>query len=124
MIRLNIHFEVGYNPEKRDWTYVLTSWLAWVCCIVFGVFYPTATRDYLGKNIFMVLRFVIPLLFIYPVYTIGKSLWLQWKVRTVFLLDLFLCLLFVVMALLVFMDEFYIRQEWLNWIKDRLLVIH
>lgn len=113
----DIHFQVGRNPDKKDWVYVSFSWLAWIATICF--FALRSNEIVWGRSWFITLQILTPFLFLYPIYIIGKSLKVQWQEKAVYMWDVLLFLLFVAIALLVAMGQFYIRQEWLDTFFNR-----
>ena len=113
-IYTDVHFGIGRNPEKKDWGYISLSRLAWLVAVYFFAFY--SHPEWGSKFLLSALRGVIPLLFLYPICTIGKSLKTQWKEKALYMWDVLLFLLFVVVAFLVAIGQFYVRQEWLDWI--------
>lgn len=109
----DIHFGIGRNPDnKKDWRYICFSWSAWLAAVYFLAFYPHP--EWGGEHFLSALRVITPILFLYPVYTIAKSLKAQWRRKAVYMWDMLLCLLFVVVALLVAAGQFYVRPEWLD----------
>ncbi|WP_418570563.1 hypothetical protein [Parabacteroides johnsonii] len=113
----DIHFETGRHPNKKDWKYTLSSRIAGLLAIVFFTGYYH--QGVFGEFVFLLLQLFTPLLYLYPIYVIGKSLETQWQEKAIYMWDVLLFLFFVAVALLVATGQLYIRQEWLDAFFDR-----
>ena len=118
ILYIDVHFVIGRNPnKKKDWRYICFSWSAWLGAVYFFAY--NSRPEWGGECFLSVLRVIVPLLFAYPVYTIGRSLRSQWREKAVYIWDVFLLLFFVAVALLVATGQLYVRQEWLDAFFDR-----
>lgn len=114
-IYFNIHFEIGYNPEKRDKFYIVFSYLGWIAACCFWIFH--ASPEYWGQTTLRILQIATPILFSLPLYTLCMSLKHQWYNKNVYILDIFLFLLYLIVVLLVIQGKFYLHSEWLEWLS-------
>lgn len=113
-LNFHIHYYAGHNPDNKNRLYAVLSYTAWVAAIVFFCSYG---KSYYGiPTLLIVLRCIIPLLFIQPIYTVGKSLMKQWGNNEIYVWDVFIFLFYIAVAVLVAINEFYLRMKWLYWL--------